>query len=562
MIPSLFGRRKGGCLEFRNHCKEFHIQKATTNHVMASQVWLPQKNGRDPRCQKVIWFAVCCRVISLLLQASVYTEALFNLLIPDHAADAFSPPRLSKPGSCDRLVEWLLGGLSRWDAEHFLFIAEHGYVYEHNCAFFPLFPLSLRVAAETALWPLQGVLCLRSRLLLSAALLNGLFSVLASSILYELSCAVLQCRRRALLAAILFCLTPANVFMAAAYSESMFAFLVFAAMWQLEKQRHWASMLLFSLASAVRSNGLINAGFLLYFQTKHVAFKLQKSAESRIKLYRLAQFLNWAASLVVTTAFVFLPFALFQFYAYLKFCKPSVSLDRTVPKQLLQLAVDKGYRVAASNDGKAPWCSWDLPVLYTYIQDVYWNVGFLRYFEPKQLPNFLLAAPTILLGSWAAWWYIAANPWHCLTLGLVGRKTGGMQKDSGKPAAGFSSPGVFVYMVHSTALLVFGTFCMHVQVITRFLGSSSPVLYWFSAHLLYDNEMLLQTESPSSQHEVLPCEKHSLRSSPNWSRMENPVLALLSNWRQSATLTKGILGYALSYWLLGLVLHCNFFPWT
>ncbi|KAH0631185.1 hypothetical protein JD844_005382 [Phrynosoma platyrhinos] len=387
-------------------------------------------------------------------------QALFNILIPDHTADAFSPPRLSQSGFGDRLLEWLLGGLSRWDAEHFLFIAEHGYVYEHNCAFFPLFPLSLRVAAETALWPFRDFLCLRSRLLLSAALLNSLFSALASWALYELSCLVLQCRRRAFLSAILFCLTPANIFMAAAYSESMFALLVFGAMWQLEKGQHWASILLFSLATGVRSNGLINAGFLLYSQTKHFAFQLQANARTGVKQLQVAgHFLSLIASLAVMPVFVFLPFALFQFYAYCRFCKPD---EYAVPGPLLQLAIDKGYRVATLNNGEQPWCSWDIPVLYAYIQEAYWNVGFLRYFEPKQIPNFLLALPAFLLGSWAGWWYVTANPWHCLTLGLMKRKT--WIKGEDKSAAGFSAPGVFVYMVHAAALQLFGTFCMHVQV--------------------------------------------------------------------------------------------------
>ncbi|XP_072835961.2 GPI alpha-1,6-mannosyltransferase 2 isoform X1 [Pogona vitticeps] len=517
------------------------------------------RNGRDPRCCEVVRFAVLCRAITLLLQA------LFNLLIPDHAADAFSPPRLSEPGVCDWFLEWLLGGLSHWDAEHFLFIAEHGYVYEHNCAFFPLFPLSLRVMAETALSPFREVLNLRSRLLLSAALLNALFSALASWALYELSCQVLVCRRRAFLSAILFCLTPANVFMAAAYSESMFAFLVFTAMWRLEKGQRWTSTLLFSLATGVRSNGLINAGFLLYSQTKHFAFQLQmKAGTGANTLSNVGPFLKLAASLVAMSAFVFSPFALFQLYAYLHFCNPKISPEDAVPGPLLQLAVDKGYQVAALDGGKQPWCSWDFPVLYTYIQDTYWNVGFLRYFEPKQIPNFLLAAPAVALGVGAAWWYFTADPSHCLTLGLVRRRTGGAQgQDADRPAAGFSSPGAFVYVVHATSLLVFGTFCMHVQVLTRFLGSSSPVLYWFSAQLLYDHEPLLQNEGPSSCCGALHSQKPSLDNSlPNGTTNKNPVFALLRNWRQTTVLTKCILGYVLSYWLMGLVLHCNFFPWT
>ncbi|GAB0199540.1 GPI mannosyltransferase 2 [Grus japonensis] len=478
---------------------------------------------QDPHLREVVWFAVCCRALTLLLQA------LFNLLIPDHAADAFSPPRLSEPGLWDLLLERLLGGLSHWDAEHFLFIAERGYLYEHNCAFFPLYPLSVRAVAEGALWPLRWLLGLRSRLLLSAVLLNSLFSVLAATVLYKLGCVVLQCRRVAFLAAVLFSVSPANVFMAAAYSESMFAFLAFSAMWQLEKGQSWLSGLLFCLASGVRANGLINAGFFLYSRGKCFAFRLQVGSGS--------------------------------YYAYVRFCGPGTSLEQTVPKPLLQLALDKGYRLAATKGVKPPWCSQRFPMVYSYIQDAYWNVGFLRYFELRQIPNFLLALPVTLLGSWATWTYIIANPRHCLTLGLERRKS----EEEGKPRLGFCCPAVFVYVVHATVLLVFGFLCMHVQVLTRFLGSSSPVLYWFTAHLLQEYEPLLWSEGTDNQTAAPRSEKSLLDKSPGScgrGTSENPVVRLLLDCRLITPLSKCILGFFLSYWLLGLVLHCNFLPWT
>ncbi|NXK45701.1 PIGV mannosyltransferase, partial [Chauna torquata] len=525
-------------------------------------------NRQDPYLREVVWSAVCCRALTLLLQASLLIlnqrccSAVFNLLIPDHAADAFSPPRLPEPGVCDLLVERLLGGLSRWDAEHFLFIAEWGYLYEHNCAFFPLYPLSLRAVAEGVLWPLRQPLRLRSRLLLSAVLLNSLFSVLAAAALYKLGCVVLRCRRAAFLAAHLFCISPANVFMAAAYSESMFAFLAFGAMWQLEKGQSWLSGLLFSLASGVRANGLVNAAFFLYSRSKCFALQLQLCSGSVRKVSPLwRQLLSVASSVVLTCAGICLPFALFQYYAYVRFCGPGTSLELAVPKLLQQLALDKGYRLVAMDGVKPPWCSQRFPVVYSYIQDVYWNVGFLRYFELRQVPNFLLALPVTLLGLWAAWTYIVANPRHCLTLGLERRKN----EQEGKPRAGFCCPSVFVYVVHATALLVFGVFCMHVQVLTRFLGSSSPILYWFSAHLLQAHEHWLWNEGAAGQTAASLCERSALRTSPGSCEKgtaENPIVRLLLSYRLITPLSKCVLGYFLSYWLLGLVLHCNFLPWT
>ena len=103
-----------------------------------------------------------------------------------------------------------------------------------------------------------------------------------------------------------------------------------------------------------------------------------------------------------------------------------------------------------------------LPLLYSHIQDVYWDVGFLRYFELKQIPNFLLAMPMASLGIMAAYAYYQANPDMCLRLGLW--ESASRRLD--KPTPGFFNPKVFVYVVHSTALLIFGTLCMHVQVRT------------------------------------------------------------------------------------------------
>ncbi|XP_052555029.1 GPI mannosyltransferase 2 isoform X1 [Tympanuchus pallidicinctus] len=510
---------------------------------------------QDPYLRVVVHTAVCCRALTLLLQA------VFDLLIPDHTADAFSPPRLPKPGAYDLLLEQLLGGLAHWDAEHFLFIAERGYLYEHNCAFFPLYPLSLRAVADGALWPLRQLLCLRSRLLLSAVLLNSLFSVLAAAALYKLGCAVLRCRRTAFLAALLFCISPANVFMAAAYSESMFAFLAFSAMWQLEKGQSWLSMLLFSLATGVRANGLVNAGFFLYSRSKSFALQLQVGSGSVRKLFLLwRQFLSVASSMLLTCAGICLPFALFQYYAYMRFCSPGLKL--AVPEPLRQLALDKGYRLVSPHGVKPPWCSQRFPVVYSYIQDVYWNVGFLRYFELRQVPNFLLALPVSLLCSCAAWTFVVANPWHCLTLGLERRK----KKREGKPRAGFCCPAVFVYVVHATALLTLGFFYMHVQVLTRFLGSSSPVLYWFSAHLLQGHEAWLWEEEAGGQSAVRVHERRVLGAAPGscgkGSAGGHPLLRLLLSYRSMTAVGRCLLGFFASYWLLGLVLHCNRLPWT
>jgi len=41
------------------------------------------------------------------------------------------------------------------------------------------------------------------------------------------------------------------------------------------------------------------------------------------------------------------------------------------------------------------WCTCTIPSIYGYVQDRYWNVGFLRYWTLSNAPNFLLALPAL-----------------------------------------------------------------------------------------------------------------------------------------------------------------------
>ncbi|XP_068616590.1 palmitoyltransferase ZDHHC18-A [Brachionichthys hirsutus] len=492
----------------------------------------------------VLRFATITRGLSLFLQA------VFNSLIPDHDADVFRPPRTAERLRLDPAVEWLFGGLSHWDAEHFLFVAEGGYLYEHNFAFFPLFPVIVRGLAETLLRPLSGWLSVRGRLLLAVALGNSALFLLSAVALYALSRAVLQDRRLALLSSLLYCVTPANVFMTAGYSESLFAALTFGGLFLLEKGFTLRGCLALSIATAARSNGLVNIGFLLYLPSLRAISQVRAFRTTTKGSGKVFRYVWVLTRLLLTSSFgaaaIALPFCAFQYYGYRTFCTPSISLDR-IPSALLSLAERKGYRVPDENGPPPLWCMRPLPLIYSHIQDVYWDVGFLRYFELKQIPNFILALPMATLGIMAAYAYFQANRELCLRLGLwETSKNKGLEK----PPPGMFNPKVFVYVVHSTVLLVFGASCMHVQVLTRFMASSSPVPFWISAHLLLLNEPLLhrrKTSNPSVQ---------------THSGNENPVTALLPHFTACSTTTQCILGYFLSYWVLGLALHCNVFPWT
>ncbi len=145
------------------------------------------------------------------------------------------------------LVRW-----QRWDANLFRKVAEHGYAgYPADYpdrgieGFFPGYPLLLRaVHAVVPLWTLSG-------LLISAV--AGTVAVVALSRLAELEGVP---GRRAVLYLLV---SPYAVFLAAAYSESLFLALALSG-WLAGRRGRWAPAgVLVALACAVRVNGLFLA---------------------------------------------------------------------------------------------------------------------------------------------------------------------------------------------------------------------------------------------------------------------------------------------------------------
>ena len=100
-------------------------------------------------------------------------------------------------------------------------------------AFFPLFPMLIRVVAYTILYPLQYLMTIRSVLVLSSVLINLCAFPMCAVMLFKVGCYALGDGQMAYRAALFFCINPAGVFMSAAYTESMFSMLSFAGKCQM-----------------------------------------------------------------------------------------------------------------------------------------------------------------------------------------------------------------------------------------------------------------------------------------------------------------------------------------
>jgi len=369
----------------------------------------------------------------------VILQYVFNALIPDHKAQGvfISPGLHDKDAtSIGYTITNILGGFLRWDAQYFYHIYRYGYTYENTLAFFPLYSNVLWLL--TAMFPGHS----NTLFLIAGVFFNNIIFVFTALVLFDLTLHIYKNSKKAYNSTVLFCFNPASVFFSAPYSESLFAFTTLYGMYyNAYDESIWKSSFFFGLSVLNRSNGLLNAGFLLYTIIELAVKKRKISFKC-----------------LIGVCFVFACFSLFQIYGYYKFCTLQ---EHTLDPKVIEYAITNNL-IIPNNISVPMWCGERLP--YSYVQEKYWNnMGFLSYFQLKQIPNFLLASPCVFLLLKFGFEYFRRN--NIIYLGLRNRD----QRD-------------FVYVVHSTFLTLFCLFCIHVQVTTRMLASSSPVFYWACAN--------------------------------------------------------------------------------
>ncbi|KAJ7594703.1 glycosyltransferase family 76 protein [Mycena floridula] len=321
-----------------------------------------------------------------------------------------------------RLSPWTQP-LLRWDAFHFLDIAQDGYVYEHQYAFFPGVPLVMRYLA---------IGDSPSAMLLAGALTAALICD-STTTFYQLSLHHLGSPSLAYLATVLSLLpsSPATLRFAS-YAEPFFTYLSYKGMLFCFRS-HWkTATVYFMLAGAFRSNGVLNAGFLVWGLVIEPLLSSKKIS------------FNKALYSIILSAVVCAPFAYHQYGAYLVFC-------REAPKP--------------------EWCNRSIPLIYTHVQSKYWNVGFMRYWTVQQLPNFIIATPPLAL-------LITFTIWH------LARRS--KQSRLNQP---FLSPSLTPHAIHALISCCMLLFASHTQIALRWVAAM-PITYWAAAWLMLEHPKL------------------------------------------------------------------------
>ena len=247
----------------------------------------------------------------------------------------------------------------KWDAVYFIGIAKNGYCFEDQFAFYPGFPVLIRV------------ICLVTGMSaeLVGVLLPSLFYVLAGFVLYKLTLSVGYDQAFAWRTVRFWAIAPTSIFFCAPYTESVFALLSFLGMLFWIRSKWLLACVTFTACGFVRSNGVVLAGFFAFSALKQFV-QFQSSSQHILKSF-VEGLLKWRFSssrLVRATLLVFcaipclLPPLIFAVYANKVMC---------------------------------PGCEWCGSSPYKYIQQKYWGLGFMKFWRINQLPNIALAAPIV-----------------------------------------------------------------------------------------------------------------------------------------------------------------------
>ncbi|XP_050459036.1 GPI mannosyltransferase 2 [Cataglyphis hispanica] len=485
----------------------------------------------SPR-KKVLWFAIISRIAILILQI------IFNASIPDHRADAFKRPLNSaeKMGSLwDEIIYFLFNGFTRWDGEYFLHIAKYGYTYENTIAFYPLYPALIRIVAFI-LSKIFPALNSQSIIIVAAMLINFVCFVKSALILYDLTIHIFQDTVIAYKAAIFYCINPASIFFSAVYSESIFAYLTFYTMLGSMK---YTSTIYFPLALSIltRSNGIVNIGFPVYFGLKNSMSKEVEKQKRKIpyifKLITLRNCFTILSTLILSLS----PFFLLQIYNYIKFCTstPDKSL---LPIHILQYATENNLVLPGMTS--SIWCNATIPLAYSYVQKTYWNVGFLRYYQFKQIPNFILACPILFIMLQCIKEFACEYKDELYLLGLFDNK-----RKNGNTQIKVYPLSMFVFVIHGLFLTMVCLFFAHIQVSTRLLASASPLIYWYCA--LITSHKYIDHIDLRYENEENICSKWKV---------------FFLSQEQYTLQDKLVLFYFIGYTIIGCLLFSNFLPWT
>ncbi|OAA62813.1 DUF409 domain containing protein [Niveomyces insectorum RCEF 264] len=394
-----------------------------------------------------------------------------SLLPPSHAY-ANTNASTTGPGSITRSSGTFVARLISWDAVFFIQSTRRGYRYELEWAFSRGLPILVSLLRR-ALMSL-GLVADPSEPLLAVCVAHAAH-LCAVLLLYRLGRVVwlgAAGQRVALVAACLHVLSPAGLFLSAPYAEGSCALLTFAgyALYAAAKAPRsplsadalfLGAGVLFGLATAYRSNGLLNGIVFAY------------------------------EALAGTVAFVRTPrLPLLRRLVVVVLSGLAVTAGSVVPQ-----AMAYGLFCMAPDAPPRPWCTRWVPSIYAFVQAHYWNTGLFNYWTLSNAPLFVIATPVLFVltrSSLDMWSAVATQP-------PVPTATNDENNKSDRPSPAAETtplaaavnpplaPMVLCMALSQVLMVLMALLNYHVQIITR-LSSGFPLWYWWLAQGLAGKE--------------------------------------------------------------------------
>lgn len=458
---------------------------------------------------RILGISISSRLLVLSLQF------ISNLILDDHHADAYRNKYHKALTEDTNLYEMLpasykflyqlIEGLTKWDAQYFLEISLDGYVSEQHLAFLPFFPLVISFVRQTLFghtiasfehflpshsvqqMPNQDLVTINSLEryiqagVVAAALNNFILVPLVALLLFALTKLVKRSDDRYAETVVWwFCFNPASIFFSSCYSESLFAALTLIAVLVIEyrsqkyinchppaiKSKRFVfeplnqlnrliyivlpALIPLALASATRSNGLITIGFVIFqFLVKYATILFTDRQPWTWPVYFSVslELIQDVLVLIMSSVLAASGYISFQIHSFVLFCTNS------------------RYTKAGTGLSRPLWCNNTIPHPYGHVQAKYWNVGLFKYYEFKQLPNFLLSIPISY---------------------LVLSGSSQTSKELTKTIA-MDFKQQIAYYLQAISITLLCSVSINVQVITRLIASSCPALYWICVDVTQNN---------------------------------------------------------------------------
>ncbi|KJH44113.1 mannosyltransferase [Dictyocaulus viviparus] len=427
----------------------------------------------------LLWQVLGMRIFVFVLQ--------FLFSSWDFSTDAFKgvPIEEGELSKLDHIIQRVFAGFKRWDAVHLLHIAQYEYVFESSLAFFPLYPMVIRVLSMAWAAPFVhlGFIHVSSALLISAVAINLGCFVIAAAVLYRIVQLISKSVKQSIIAVLLFSVNPASIFFSAAYTESLYCVLTFSGLllllenWPSFLIRYIGSLLCFGLAYATRSNGLVNLCYVEFFCLVEFLLSIDPENPRRRRVIfgsPISTIISKSIVLILRVTFaplsVSLPIFIHGRRQQITFC--SQSSANNVPMTLQRLAAEHRLVTVGRTD-IINWCnvsSFIIPPFYTAVQSKYWHVSLLGYWRFRKIPCFLIAGPAFFIvafGVYQTWrrLWLKKSLLHLLSEG------------------GDHVP----YTLHAVFLAFGALFVYNAEVLTRVLFSSSPFPYLVLARWISDS---------------------------------------------------------------------------